>query len=220
MNSFFIVGTISSLQTLHDLNANPDKLQGCDVVELRLDEYMELAEAKEAARQISAHRPVLITIRTNKEGGTWQIDDAHRFEFFKEFFEIATYADIELKSDLFKFQKRSDFPKSMTVIGSFHDYDKCPSQEEMSELIKQGEDWGIDIVKLAVFCNDASDRVSLELTLKNHPDASLALMGMGPEGLETRFTLPPLGSKFTYGFLDKPAAPGQPSCAALAQKLK
>ena len=220
MNSFFIVGTISSLETLHDLNNKPSKLQGCDVVELRFDEYMDLAETKDAARQIAAHRPVLITIRTNKEGGTWQIDDAHRFEFFKEFFDIATYADIELKSDLFKYQKRSDFPKSMTVIGSFNDYEKCPSEEEMSELIRQGESWGIDIVKLAVYCKGPADRETLENTLRSNQKSSLALMGMGPEGLETRFTLPPLGSKFTYGFLDKPAAPGQPSCAALAQKLK
>ncbi|WDE96179.1 type I 3-dehydroquinate dehydratase [Lentisphaera profundi] len=220
MNSFFIVGTISSLDTLHELNKNPQKLKGCDVVELRFDEHMELSEAKDAAKEISQHRPVLITIRTSKEGGTWKLDDAHRFEFFKEFFEIATYADIELKSELFQHQKRSDFPSEMTVIGSFHNYKKCPSEAEMNELIQQGEQWGIDIVKLAVFCNKADDRQSLSNVLEDHPESNLALMGMGPEGLETRFSLPPLGSKFTYGFLDKPAAPGQPSCMALAQKLK
>ena len=220
MNSFFIVGTISSLQTLLDLNDNPSKLQGCDVVEIRFDEHMNLSEVKTAAAKLAQHRPILITIRTNKEGGTWRIDDAHRYELFKEFFDIASYVDIELKSDLFKYQKRSDFPESMTIIGSFHDYKKCPTEAEMGELIKQGEEWGIDIIKLAVYCNEVDDRDTLEATLKIHSDSSLALMGMGPEGLETRFTLPPLGSKFTYGFLDKPAAPGQPSCAALAQKLK
>jgi len=220
MNSFFIVGTISSLDTLRDLAEHPSKLEGCDVVELRFDEYMDLNEAKSLAREVGQHRPILITVRTNKEGGTWQIDDAHRFEFFKEFFEIATYADIELKSDLFAYQKRSDFPEKMTVISSFHNYDQCPSESEMADLIKQGEDWGVDIVKLAVFCNEEADRTTLENVLTSHPSSSLALMGMGPEGLETRFTLPKLGSKFTYGFLDKPAAPGQPSCRALAQKLK
>ena len=220
MSTFFIVGTISSLDTLSDLAQNPTKLDGCDVVELRFDEYMDLAEAKILAKEISQHRPILITIRTNKEGGTWQIDDAHRFEFFKEFFGIASYADIGLKSDLFTYQKRSDFPADMTIISSFHNYEKCPSQAEMADLIKQGEAWGVDIVKLAVYCNKAEDRDVLEETLKSHPNSSLALMGMGPEGLETRFTLPKLGSKFTYGFLDKPAAPGQPSCMAFAQKLK
>jgi 3-dehydroquinate dehydratase I len=220
MNSFFIVGTISSLDTLRDLAQNPSKLEGCDVVELRFDEHMELSDAKKLAKEVSQHRPILITIRTNKEGGTWQIDDAHRFEFFKEFSDIATYVDIELKSDLFKYQKRSDFSKDMTVIASFHNYKECPSESEMADLIKQGEDWGVDIVKLAVYCNEEADRRTLEEVLKSHPNSSLALMGMGPEGLETRFTLPKLGSKFTYGFLDKPAAPGQPSCMALAQKLK
>ena len=217
---FFIVGTISSLDTLRDLAEQPDKLDGCDVVELRFDEYMDMQEAKDLASQVSQHRPILITIRTSKEGGTWQIDDAHRFDLFKEFFGIAKYADIELKSLLFKYQKRSDFPDDMTVITSFHDYDKMPSQKDLQDLIDQGQAWGADIVKLALYCNEASDRAILESTLKANADQDLALMGMGPEGLETRFTLPPLGSKFTYGFLDKPAAPGQPSCAALAKKLK
>ena len=122
MNNFSIVGTISSLDTLRNLIANPDKLEGCDIVELRFDEYMLMAEAKELASQIAKLRPVLITIRTSKEGGTWIIDDAHRFDLFKEFFSIAKYADIELMSDLFKYQKRSDFPSDMQVITSFHDY--------------------------------------------------------------------------------------------------
>ena len=56
-------------------------------------------------------------------------------------------------------------------------------------------------------------------TLESH-QTPLALMGMGVEGLETRLTLPPAGSKLTYGYLDKPAAPGQPSCKALAQRLR
>ena len=219
MNDFSIVGTISSIDTLRDLIAHPEKLDGCDIIELRYDEYMEMKETKKLAKQAAELRPILITIRTSNEGGTWKIDDAHRFDLFKEFFEIATYADIELKSALFKYQKRSDFPADMQVITSFHDYKKCPSQEVLNQLIQDGVTWGSDMVKLAIFCNEASDRDTLEKTLKSH-QVPLALMGMGVEGLETRLSLPPLGSKLTYGYLDKPAAPGQPSCKALAQRLR
>ena len=219
MNDFSIVGTISSLDTLRDLIAHPTKLDGCDIIELRFDEYMLMADAKELAKQAAKLRPILITIRSSNEGGTWKIDDAHRFDLFREFFGIASYADIELKSMLFKFQKRSDFPGDMQVITSFHDYKKCPSQDVLNQLIADGVNWGADMVKLAIFCNEAADRVTLEKTLKSH-QTPLALMGMGVEGLETRLTLPPAGSKLTYGYLDKPAAPGQPSCKALAQRLR
>jgi 3-dehydroquinate dehydratase len=43
---------------------------------------------------------------------------------------------------------------------------------------------------------------------------------MGALGKQTRTAFPKLGSCLTYGYLDKPAAPGQLAAAALVRRLK
>ena len=48
----------------------------------------------------------------------------------------------------------------------------------------------------------------------------LCVIGMGPDWAHTRVLFPQLGSCLTYGYLDKPTAPGQFSAAELTEKLQ
>ena len=215
--NFKIVGTVSHSDTLKSLLETPDKLSCCDVVELRFDQYMNKEECLDLCKNIRRYTEVLLTIRTDREGGTWDIDDSDRYELFKFFAPHVDMIDIELKSELFSNHKRSDFPASLTVIASFHDYEQTPEPSKISTLIKTGKDWGAEIVKLAVFTHSKEDVATLEGFLSS---GQVCLIGMGKEGLTTRIGFPEKGSMLTYGYLDDSAAPGQISALELREQLK
>jgi 3-dehydroquinate dehydratase-1 len=44
-------------------------------------------------------------------------------------------------------------------------------------------------------------------------------MGVGPHAAQSRSVLAGLGSRLVYGYLDQPAAPGQPSAAAVRKMV-
>lgn len=214
---FRIVGTVSSSNTLVELLATPDKLACCDVVELRFDQHMDKTECLHLCQELRKHTQILLTIRTSREGGTWEIDDEDRFNLFEFFAPYVDMIDIELKSPLFANHKRSDFPMDIQVVTSFHNYETTPSSKEIDTLIKVGENWGADIVKLAVFTNTENDVGTLRSFLSRK---SVCLIGMGDKGLTTRLSFPKEGSLLTYGYLDDSAAPGQISAKELSDHLR
>ena len=212
-----IVGTVSAAATLKDLLNSPEKLQVCDLVELRFDEHMNSEECLDLCKQLREHTKVLLTIRTNREGGTWDIEDEKRFKLFQFFANDVDMIDLELKSELFKNHSRSEFPEKLTVISSFHDYEKTPSGDEIQKLIDSGKSWGADIVKLAVTSSTEQDIDLLESFLKQ---GGLCLIAMGDLGSVTRSKFPLKGSLLTYGYLDESAAPGQFSAEELNKLLR
>lgn len=213
---FRIVGTVSNSDTLKELLADPQRLASCDVVELRFDQYMDKDECLNLCREIRKHKQVLMTIRTSREGGTWNINDEDRFELFQYFAPYVDLIDLELKSELFATHKRGEFPADVEVIASYHDYEATPGGDEIQRLIEQGKNWGADIVKLALFTHNEEDVKTLQAFLKSD---NLCLIGMGSEGLVTRLDFPKLGSVLTYGYLDDSAAPGQVSAEELRKHL-
>ena len=216
MQNFYIVGTVSKAETLCELLEEPEKLACCDFIELRFDEFMNKQECLDLCRKLRQHRKILLTIRTCREGGTWTIDDNERYALFKYFENDVDAIDIELKSRLFAERSRKDFSTDLLIIGSFHNYETTPADEEISTLIDLGKRWPVDIVKLAVMTttDDQIERLKGFLTHQN-----ICLIGMGDQGLQTRTGFPKLGSRLTYGFLDQSAAPGQVSAADLRKLL-
>lgn len=215
--SFEIVGTVSKVDTLFELLKTPEKLSGCDVIELRFDQYMQKDECIELCKKLRAHKKILLTIRTDREGGTWDISDDERYQLFKDFEDYVDMIDIELKSELFANHCRSDFSNKIQVIGSFHNYEITPENNEISCLIQSAKDWNIDITKLAVFSNSEDDVERLAEFLESD---NICLIGMGEYGVKTRTEFPLKGSCLTYGYLDDSAAPGQLSALQLSETLR
>ena len=125
--------------------------------------------------------------------------------------------DIELESELFKNHSRTDFPKNVTVIGSYHNYERTPPANDLRKLVSRSREWNTDISKLAVLTRNSQDIKTLE-SLLGLP--GICLIGMGESGLVTRTEFPLKGSALTYGYLDKKAAPGQISAKELTRLLK
>jgi 3-dehydroquinate dehydratase-1 len=216
-SSFQIIGTVSKAGTLSELLNAPDKLEYCDIVELRFDEFMDRQECLSLCKKLRQYTKVLLTIRTNREGGTWDINDDDRFELFNFFASDVDYFDIELKSQLFKDYSKSDFNESVKIIASYHDYISTPDKDSIQHLINSGKNWGADIVKLAVTPKTQDELLLLESFLDQ---ANLCLIGMGDIGVVSRSEFPTKGSVLTYGYLDDSAAPGQLSAKQLHDLLR
>ena len=219
LKPFTIVGTVSQTETLKRALVDSSFLAAADLVELRLDETMDLDEAYELCTQIRQQKPILLTIRTQHEGGTWTISEEDRYQLFLRFAPVVDCYDIELKSGLFATKKRSDFPKDKVIISSYHDYVATPDREEIEAFIRSGQDWQVDVVKLALTAEKEEDVVILEEILADS-SAELCLIAMSAIGARSRKEFPAKGSLLTYGYLDESVAPGQFSAVELAEYLK
>lgn len=220
LNTCQVVGTVSQLATLENFQKNSSIFSGCDLIEIRIDEYMDLDKTEEILAETAKKIPILLTIRTNKEGGTWEIDEQKRFTLFQRFAPYAKAFDLEILSDLMATKSRQNFAMDSTAIASFHDFEKTPDKDFLNDIISQGHSWGADVIKLACKVNKAEDIKLLKNFLQENTSHNLCIIGMGEEALETRIQFPALGSKLSYGFTDISAAPGQISAKELAKKIK
>ncbi len=210
------VSTAAALKRIPSLKDRP-----FDIVELRLDllgadtpDWMALCGAIE-----KAGIPVLLTIRSAREGGKWRAPDAQRRRLYQKALPVVSAVDVEIHSTIFKSVCRAAHEKGRTVIGSFHDFKRTPSERVLNGVIRASSAHGADVVKIATYARCEEDVLGLASLLRRHRNVPLSLLGMGPLGKSSRIELARAGSCLTYGFVDKPTAPGQYSCAELRARL-
>lgn len=194
------------------------KKLGADVLELRVDLLDEdalqtLAELKKLGL------PVIITNRMKQEGGSWTGSEAERIRKLLSLLQLADAVDIELCAE-----KRDEVVKraksaEKTVIVSTHDFEKTPELAVMAGIIDESFEAGADIAKLAVMADSLEDVLRLlEVTLNSK--GNICTIAMGDLGKHSRVIAPIYGSVMTYGYVDKPAAPGQLRVDELRYVLK
>jgi 3-dehydroquinate dehydratase-1 len=176
----------------------------CDIVELRLDLI--------PLRPVDL--PSIATIRLASEGGQWTKPDADRLPLFDAALRQCTAADIELRSPLLDKVSTLAAKHQKALIISYHDFDKTPPLAELRQVLFRAANYGT-VVKIATFTKTEDDLATLRELFKENCSAALCVLGMGPLGPQTRVEFPKLGSCFTYGYLDAPVAPGQPSAREL-----
>lgn len=199
-----------SLKNLKNLDPFLFKRKGVDFLELRVDAlgkigFKEIEKIKKANKIL----PVIITVRSKKEGGINYLSEKKRKEIFFETIPFVSFVDIELSSNKIlkevinyahKYKKR--------VIVSYHNFKHTPQVLLLKRKIQQAVSYGADIVKIATFINQKEDILTLARLL-TEPDKHLIIMGMGEMGKVTRVIFPLLGSLLTYTFYKSPTASGQ-----------
>lgn len=151
----------------------------------------------------SLYSPLIFTCRTKK--GLLEND---RILFLKKLLEFKPdYIDLEehLSKELFSY-----FSLETKVICSYHNFDNTSDLENVFTRIKQKK---ADIYKICTFANSSLDALAM-LTFVSSKD-NVAGMCMGEKGQITRILGPVIGSRLTYAFIEKPAAPGQLSLKEL-----
>lgn len=221
MTEIIVTLESDSLSKLQDeIMALRNERNNFDIIEFRGDYYKDLNTIIRAISMIrdSIDKPLLYTYRTIKEGGkgeeTLEAYLIHLATIQKSI--PIEYIDVEVseQSDPGIIDQLKRYSK---VIMSHHNFQKTPSDEEMHDIMNQMNAAHGDFFKVAYMPESAEDVERVKTLLKNSKEkygGIVTAISMGSLGEETR-TSTELPSKFTYGTLAVPQAPGQMRINAL-----
>ncbi len=191
---------------------------GADLLELRID-LMDTDAPRALAELKNPGLPVIITNRMKQEGGTWEGSEDERIRILNSLIPLADALDIELCAGDRDAVVKKAKSAGKTVIISTHDFHGTPELDVMAGIIRESFEAGADIAKLAVMPQSFEDVLRLlEVTL--HSKKPVCTIAMGDIGRHSRVVSPIYGSVMTYGYVDKPAAPGQLRVDELKSILK
>jgi 3-dehydroquinate dehydratase-1 len=187
------------------------KAAGLRLVEARVDLFArrDVDRAGAVVARAAKLLPVLVTIRSSAEGGTWRGDDAGRLELYRALMPLASAVDVELDARIRPHVVRSAREQGLTVVLSHHDFRATPSAAKLDRVVARGMKAGADVTKIAAHVPDDDACARLAALFARHPEASLVVIGMGEHGRKTRVLFPALGSLFTFTALGRATAPGQ-----------
>lgn len=203
-----------------------------DLIEWRADWYEEVNKIEkvkqviDALRQLLPEIPILFTFRTAKEGGEKDISPKDYLELncnvckqgLVDLMDVELFRGDTVVKTVLKQAKES----GIKVIVSNHDFEKTPCKEEIVERLKQMEELGADILKIAVMPNSKKDVLTLlEATdeMSKYATKPIVTMSMSGMGAISRLTGEIFGSAITFGTVKNASAPGQIPVKQLSQVL-
>ncbi len=194
------------------------KKLGADILELRID-LMQEDERKILPEVRKLGLPVIITNRMKQEGGAWGGSEDERIQKLLSLLAGADAVDIELCAEKRDKVVKKTKTAGKTVIISTHDFQRTPQNDIMLGVIRESQEAGADIAKLAVMPQSFEDVLRLfDVTL--HSKGNICTIAMGEIGRHSRIITPIYGSVMTYGYVDAPTAPGQLRVDELKQILE
>jgi 3-dehydroquinate dehydratase-1 len=192
----------------------------CDIVEVRLDQIGPEPGWLGRCRAIESEGlPALLTVRSSTEGGGWKGNEEDRLAILKEGARQLSAVDIELSSSIAREVAAEARAYGKVCVVSHHDFEATPPLEALTRVVEEAREFA-SIVKISTMAAREKDVRTLVALLKRDFGLPLCVIGMGPLGRETRVSFPLLGSCLTYGYLDKPSAPGQFRASDLVEKLR
>ena len=188
-------------------SAKKAKKLGADILEVRID--LLDTDARLALSKIKKFDlPVIITNRMKEEGGAWDGSEDERIRALLSLLHLTDAVDIELCAQKRDVVVKKAKTEGKTVIISTHDFKSTPEPDVMTGIINESFEAGADIAKLAVMPQTLTDVLRLlEVTLRAY--GKICTIAMGDTGRHSRVVAPIYGSVMTYGYVDKPTAPGQ-----------
>jgi 3-dehydroquinate dehydratase-1 len=215
-----VIGTVTTAAGLRSL-AKPTI--SADAIEVRVDALLVdrvPADKIEAALKARKH-PVLLTLRIPAEGGhrAWNVPE--RRDLYLRLLPNVEAIDIELATVL-DMAPVIDAARKLkkTIVFSAHAIKKPATAGQMAAWVDAYNSQPQTILKVAAQIKSWRDLQQLAAILVNHPDWYVSVMGLGPAAAQSRSVLTALGSRLVYGYLDKPAAPGQPSAVQVRKMVR
>ncbi|QSR88470.1 type I 3-dehydroquinate dehydratase [Methylacidiphilum caldifontis] len=221
--SLIIVGSIS---TRYGIKSAFENHLPIDLLEYRLDSILLELSLKEAIAELQGalccrSLPALLTIRSKKEGGLIELSDSERSDLFERFYPFVDSVDLEWQQLSKIFKVYSLYKKGgKKIILSIHTLDRFLDLDGFVSSLPQIQQLEPDFVKLAVRIENLSQLKALTNLFFSFPDIPWALMGIGDYSTLSRVVLSALGSRLVYGYVDKPAALGQPSVLDLKESFQ
>lgn len=203
------------------LEAHQARKSPCDLVEWRIDLFEALKQDGAVAHlshQIRdlIQKPLLITFRSVAEGGNVELPVEEYYILYRTIMLNGSVDLIDLELAMPDYivlgLKNIAFLNNVKVIMSFHDFNGTPTKNILLQKLKQMQQKGADIAKLAVMPTSADDVLTvLSTTLRASKefDIPLVTIAMGDLGKVSRFTGELFGSAATFASLEDTSAPGQ-----------
>lgn len=203
-----------------------------DIAEWRID-YLDIAlDGKALARlgpQVATAlhgKPLLLTFRTQAEGGAKAIADADYGRLYAALLRarFADLLDVEMFRDAAVVQAlvAQAHAAGVSVVMSSHDFQRTPDTAEIVARLQRQQALGADVLKIAVMPHDAGDVLKLldaTWQLRRSSDRPLLTMAMGGTGVVSRLSGETFGQALTFGMLGKASAPGQVEVGRLREVL-
>jgi 3-dehydroquinate dehydratase I len=213
------VGTLMTGAGLKKITVSKPEV---DLVELRLDALLRAGIEPEAVLDLLPQRkvPLLLTLRHPSEGGVYHWALGERAALLTALLPDVDAIDLELASlkELSSIRALAQKLKKPLVL-SAHSLEKPLTRSQLERCAAAMRQEKPAVAKLAVHLASQADLRALARLLFLYPEQTWAVMGVGPLAPLSRLVLTTLGSLLIYGYLDKPAAPGQPSIKSLKAML-
>ena len=193
-----------------------------DAIEVRVDALLaeKVPVEKIEAALKSRQRPVLLTVRIPKEGGQLHMPVVKRRALYLQLLPHVEAIDVELATMKAMAPIVAEARRTgKTVVLSAHAIAKPATLAHFARWVKQFDAAPRTILKVAAQIKNWRDLQQLAALIVNHPEWPVAVMGLGPYASQSRLVLAALGSRLVYGYLDQPAAPGQPSAAEVRKMV-
>lgn len=205
---------------------------GADMVEFRADAF-ERAEDPEACLQLTEKirkavkdLPLLFTFRSAREGGLCQVSPETYGEITACAVRsgLADLVDVEQESDGAAGLVRLAGEHTVPVVMSFHDFRKTPPAPDLLRRLKDMEQAGASVAKIACMPESSADAAAtLGASAEAYRTLGIphVLISMGETGAASRLAAEVFGSAFTFGRLPGGgSAPGQPDAEELRRELE
>ncbi len=177
-----------------------------DIVELRIDYIPDLQNALTCTEKAlkCKTKPVIITNRSEREGGNFKGNEQDRLGLLQKAIELgADYVDVEY--DSIKQITRRDSSK---IIISHHNFKETP--RNLNKTYNDICQHNPDIVKIVTYANDITDNIRIFELLKSAKVPTISFC-MGELGYISRILTSKFGGFLTFASLEKgkESAPGQ-----------
>lgn len=200
-----------------------------DLVEWRLDYLAEDADYPSLYAMIRRHlpdTPLLATFRSLEEGGMRSLDNTAYTALGKLLIRLGSdLIDVEWRRGRGVMEEllAAAHAQQALCVASNHDFHHTPPQEEIVRRLRSMQEWGADLLKIAVMPRNAEDVITLlsasEEMARLYADRPIITMSMGHLGLMSRLCGNISGSAITFGSAACASAPGQIDSNVLRQTL-
>lgn len=209
-----IAGVLAGRKTTILKMAERAKEEGADALELRFDRIK--VDKDEAVLLLKGIKKLGLPIIGTKRPA-WPRED--RKEFFSAIIPFVDAVDLEIEEEIEAIVRMAK-AKGKKVIISYHNYEETPATEILENILDSMRDRGADIVKIATFIKSKEDLARLLLLTEDWKRLPIITIGMGEIGRLSRIIAPIFGSCLTYGYINKPQAPGQMKVSTLKREIK